>query len=56
MIRYIESNLNIKWQQLAEIFGYYDHSHLIHEFKILTGGSPHHFFSEKASFERIMQI
>lgn len=56
MIRYIESNLNVKWQQLAEVFGYYDHSHLIHEFKILTGVSPHHFFSEKASFESIMQI
>ena len=56
MIRYLESNLNVKWQQLAETFGYYDHSHLIHEFKTLTGGSPHHFFSEKASFERIMQI
>ncbi|HEX3079372.1 MAG TPA: AraC family transcriptional regulator [Puia sp.] len=56
MIRYLESNLNVKWQQLAEIFGYYDQSHLIHEFKILTGVSPHYFFSEKASFERIMQI
>ena len=56
MIRYLESNLNVKWQQLADIFGYYDHSHLIHEFKILTGGSPHHFFSAKASFEKIMQI
>ena len=56
MIRYLESNLNVKWQQLAELFGYYDHSHLIHEFKILTGGSPQHFFSEKASFESIMQI
>lgn len=56
MIRYFESNLNVKWQQLAELFGYYDHSHLIHEFKTLTGGSPQHFFSEKASFERIMQV
>jgi AraC-like DNA-binding protein len=56
MIEYLESNNNVKWQQLAEIFGYYDHSHLIHEFKTLTGGSPHHFFSAKASFERIMQI
>ncbi|HEY2649788.1 MAG TPA: AraC family transcriptional regulator [Puia sp.] len=56
MIHYLESNVNVKWQNLAEIFGYYDHSHLIHEFKTLTGGSPHHFFSEKASFERIMQI
>jgi AraC-like DNA-binding protein len=56
MIAYLESNLNIKWQQLADLFGYYDHSHLIHEFKILTGGSPQHFFSAKASFEKIMQI
>ncbi len=51
-----ESNLNVKWQQLAELFGYYDHSHLIHEFKTLTGGSPQHFFSGKATFESIMQI
>ena len=56
MMHYLESNLNVKWHQLAEIFGYYDQSHLIHEFKTLTGGSPHHFFSAKASFERIMQI
>ncbi|HEY2349804.1 MAG TPA: helix-turn-helix domain-containing protein [Puia sp.] len=56
MIDHLESNVNVKWQNLAEIFGYYDHSHLIHEFKTLTGGSPHHFFAEKASFERIMQI
>jgi len=56
MIRYLESNLNAKWQQLAELFGYYDHSHLIHGFKTLTGVSPHHFFSEKASFESIMQL
>jgi AraC-like DNA-binding protein len=56
MIKYLETNNNVKWQQLAELFGYYDHSHLIHEFKTLTGGSPHHFFSAKASFERIMQI
>jgi AraC-like DNA-binding protein len=56
MIQHIDSKLDVKWQQLAEMFGFYDHSHLIHEFKILTGGSPHHFFSEKASFESIMQI
>jgi AraC-like DNA-binding protein len=55
VICYMESNLNVKWRQLADIFGYYDQSHFIHEFKTLTGGLPHDYFSLKASFEKIMQ-
>lgn len=54
VIRYIESNLNVKWCQLAEVFGYYDQSHFIHEFKTLTGSLPHNYFSKKANFEKIL--
>ncbi len=47
VIRFLESNLNIKWRQLADAFGYYDQSHFINEFKSLTGGLPHDYFSLK---------
>jgi AraC-like DNA-binding protein len=55
VIRFIESNLNVKWRQLADAFGYYDQSHFINEFKSLTGGLPQDYFSLKTSFEKIMQ-
>jgi|SRR6185295_6279342 len=56
VIRFIESNLNVKWRQLADLFGYYDQSHFIHEFKTLTGGLPQDYFSLKADFEKILQV
>jgi AraC-like DNA-binding protein len=56
VIRFIESNLNVKWRQLADLFGYYDQSHFIHEFKTLTGGLPQHYFSLKSDFEKILQV
>jgi AraC-like DNA-binding protein len=56
VIRYIESSLDVKWRQLAEIFGYYDQSHFIHEFKSLTGVLPHDYFSIKNAFEKISQV
>jgi AraC-like DNA-binding protein len=56
VIRFIESNLNIKWRQLAEAFGYYDQSHFIHEFKTLTGGLPQDYFSLKTDLEKIVQF
>jgi AraC-like DNA-binding protein len=56
VIRFIESNLNVKWRHLADLFGYYDHSHFIHEFKTLTGGLPQDYFSLKADFEKILQV
>jgi AraC-like DNA-binding protein len=55
VIRFIESNLNVKWRQLADTFGYYDQSHFINEFKLLTGGLPQDYFSLKTGFEKIMQ-
>jgi AraC-like DNA-binding protein len=55
VIRYIESNLNVKWRQLADTFGYYDQSHFIHDFKTLTGGLPHNYFSLNTDFEKILQ-
>ena len=56
VIRFIESNLDVKWRQLADAFGYYDQSHFIHEFKSLTGGLPNDYFSLKNDFEKIMQV
>jgi transcriptional regulator GlxA family with amidase domain len=56
VIQFIESNLNVKWRQLADIFGYYDQSHFIHEFKSLTGRLPNDYFSLKAGFKPILQI
>jgi AraC-like DNA-binding protein len=56
VIRFIESNLNIKWRQLADVFGYYDQSHFINEFKALTGGLPQDYLSLKARFEKVLQI
>jgi AraC-like DNA-binding protein len=56
VIRFIESNLNVKWRQLADLFGYYDQSHFIHEFKTLTGGLPQDYFSLKTDFEKILQV
>ena len=56
VIRCLESNLNVKWRQLADAFGYYDQSHFINEFKLLTGGLPQDYFSLKTEFEKIMQV
>jgi AraC-like DNA-binding protein len=52
VIRFVESNLNVKWRQLADTFGYYDQSHFIHDFKTFTGGLPHNFPSLQTSFEK----
>ncbi len=56
VIRCLESELNIKWRQLADRFGYYDQSHFINEFKLLTGGLPQKYLSLKTEFEKIMQV
>ena len=56
VIRYLEANLDVKWRQLADVFGYYDQSHFIHEFKTLTGSLPHDYFPIKTSFEKIFQV
>ena len=55
VIRFIETNLNVKWRQLADAFGYYDQSHFINEFKSLSGGLPQDYFTLKTGFEKIMQ-
>ncbi|HXB31547.1 MAG TPA: AraC family transcriptional regulator [Puia sp.] len=55
VIRSIESNLNVKWRQLADAFGFYDQSHFNNEFKSLTGGSPQDYFLSKTGYEKIMQ-
>ena len=55
VIRYMESNFQVKWRQLAETFGYYDQSHFIHDFKTLTGSLPQHYFSLKSRSENILQ-
>ena len=54
VIRFIESNLNVKWRQLADAFGYYDQSHFIHEFKSLTGALPQDFSALQTRFEKFM--
>ncbi len=56
VIRFIEANLNVKWRQLADVFGYYDQSHFINEFKSLTGGLPQDYFLLKTGDERMMQV
>jgi AraC-like DNA-binding protein len=56
VIRFVESNLNVKWRQLADVFGYYDQSHFINEFKSFTGGLPQDYFSLKEGFDKIMQV
>jgi AraC-like DNA-binding protein len=56
VIRFLESNLNVKWQQLADVFGYYDQSHFINEFKTLTGGLPQNYFLLKTGREKMMQV
>jgi methylphosphotriester-DNA--protein-cysteine methyltransferase len=56
VIRFVESNLNVKWRQLADVFGYYDQRHFINEFKSLTGGLPQDYLSLKAGFDKIMQV
>ena len=56
VIRFIEANLNVKWRQLADFFGYYDQSHFINEFKSLTGGLPQDYFLLKTGNERMMQV
>jgi AraC-like DNA-binding protein len=56
VIDFIESNLNIKWRQLADRFGYYDQSHFIHEFKTLCGSLPQDYFSLKPDFDKILQV
>jgi AraC-like DNA-binding protein len=54
VIRHVETNLNIKWRQLADAFGYYDQSHFIHEFKSLTGGLPQDYSTLSARFEKFL--
>ena len=54
VIRHVESNLNVKWRQLADAFGYYDQSHFIHEFKSLTGGLPQDYSTLSAKFEKFL--
>jgi AraC-like DNA-binding protein len=54
VIRFVESNLNVKWRQLADAFGYYDQSHFIHEFKTLTGGLPQDYPALSTRFEKFM--
>jgi AraC-like DNA-binding protein len=56
VIRFIESNLNPKWRQLADHFGYYDQSHFIHEFKTLSGSLPQDYFTLKPGFDKIFQV
>jgi AraC-like DNA-binding protein len=55
VIRFIESNLNVKWRQLADAFGYYDQSHFIHEFKAFTGSLPQEYFSLKTGYEKMTE-
>jgi AraC-like DNA-binding protein len=52
VIRFVESNLNIKWRQLADAFGYYDQSHFIHDFKSLTGRLPQDYPAWQTQFEK----
>jgi AraC-like DNA-binding protein len=53
VIRFAESNVSVKWRQLADRFGYYDQSHFIHEFKTLTGGLPHDFTTLETRLEKL---
>ncbi len=56
VIRYVETNPHVKWRQLADVFGYYDQSHFIHEFKSLTGRLPNDYFTAESGFTQILQI
>jgi len=51
VIRFLDSDINVKWHRLAELFGYYDQSHFIHEFKTFTGKLPHDYMSYKSEYE-----
>ena len=55
-IRFIESNLHVKWRQIAEAFGYYDQSHFIHEFRSVAGCPPNDFFTLPTEFGKILQV
>jgi transcriptional regulator GlxA family with amidase domain len=55
VIRFMESNLKVKWRQLADTCGYYDQSHFIHEFKSLTGKLPKDYFTVKKGLTQILQ-
>ena len=55
VIHFLQSNMNIKWRQVANSFGYYDQSHFIHEFKSLAGKLPRDYFLPKSAFEKLMQ-
>jgi len=55
VIRFMESNLKVKWRQLADACGYYDQSHFIHEFKSLTGKLPKDYLTVKTGFTQILQ-
>lgn len=37
----------VDWSALALEHGYYDQSHLIHEFKLFTGATPEHFLQPR---------
>ena len=55
VIRFMEANMNFKWSQLVELFGYYDQSHFIREFKSLAGSLPHDYFSIKPGIGKFLQ-
>jgi len=40
-------NANKDLTEIALETGYYDQSHFIHDFKLFTGQTPHHFFHKK---------
>ena len=45
--KYLIANPNKSLVEIAEICGYYDHTHFINEFKSLTGDTPAVFLKEK---------
>jgi AraC-like DNA-binding protein len=39
-------NARMSLTSLAYACGYYDQSHMVHDFKVLTGMTPKHFFED----------
>jgi AraC-like DNA-binding protein len=49
VIRILEENEVIHWNQVARESGYFDQAHLIHDFKHFSGFTPNEYLKRKSS-------
>lgn len=50
VIRHIEDTPSTDWQQVVHLYGFYDQSHLIHEFKRYSGLTPDTYLAGRGPF------